>query len=111
MESDMGTISDEGEETTTDAQKEGAAGVVAVNIDEGRKRTQGIIIARANKVFDMSKDATKGLDVRGVRRQLVLRAPVPHGRRLRRSWSSRLRHGAGNTLGTCTSTARWCRFH
>ena len=48
---------------------------------------------------------------RQVRRRLVLRAPVPRGRRLRRTWSSRLRHGAGSTLGTCTSTARWCRFH
>ena len=48
---------------------------------------------------------------RQVRRRMVLRAPVPRGRRLRRTWSSRLRHGAGSTLGTCTSTARWCRFH
>ena len=46
-----------------------------------------------------------------VRRRMVLRAPVPRGRRLRRTLSSRLRHGAGSTLGTCTSTARWCRFH
>ena len=40
---------------------------------------------------------------RQVRRRMVLRAPVPRGRRLRRTWSSRLRHGAGSTLGTCTS--------
>ena len=46
-----------------------------------------------------------------VRRRLVLRAPVPRGRRLRRTRSLRLRHGAGSTRGTCTSTARWCRFH
>ena len=41
---------------------------------------------------------------RQVRRRMVLRAPVPRGRRLRRTWSLRLRHGAGSTLGTCTST-------
>ena len=47
-----------------------------------------------------------------VRRRLVLRAPVPRGRRLRRTRSLRLRHGAGSTRGTCSSTARcWCRFH
>ena len=43
---------------------------------------------------------------RQVRRRLVLRAPVPRGRRLRRTWSSRLRHGAGSTLGTCTAMAQ-----
>ena len=38
-----------------------------------------------------------------VRRRLVLRAPVPRGRRLRGTRTSRLRHGARSTRGTCTS--------
>ena len=46
-----------------------------------------------------------------VRRRLVLRAPVPRGRRLRGTQTLRLRHGARvSTRGTCTSTARWRKF-
>ena len=45
-------------------------------------------------------------------RRLVLRAPVPRGRRLRGTRTLRLRHGARvSTHGTCTSTARWRKFH
>ena len=44
-------------------------------------------------------------------RRLVLRSPVPRGRRLRGTRSLRLRHGARSTRGTCTSIARWCTFH
>ena len=47
-----------------------------------------------------------------VRRRLVLQAPVPRGRRLRGTRTLRLRHGARvSTHGTCTSTARWSKFH
>ena len=85
------------------------AGAAAAPARAARRRTPSAWLRPAARA--QQGEGLHSAAVGRVRRRGVLRAPVPRGRRLRRTRSLRLRHGAGSTRGTCTNVQCWCRFH
>ena len=80
------------------------AGAAAAPARAARRRTPSAWLRPAARA--QQGEGLHSAAVGRVRRRLVLRAPVPRGQRLRRTRPLRLRHGAGSTRGTCSSTAR-----